>query len=68
MRFVFGRGASADLLLMVSCWDSMKNLRHGFILLQTGALVQCSVDRGIAVDCVIASVLVCRRKVAPALL
>jgi hypothetical protein len=53
---------------MVSCWDSMRNLRHGFILLQVGPLVQCSVDRGIAVDCVTSSVLVCRRKVAPALL
>jgi hypothetical protein len=40
------------------------NLGHGVILVQTGALVQCSVDRGIAVCRVTTCVIVCRRKVA----
>jgi hypothetical protein len=37
-------------------WDT------GFIMVQAGALVQCSVDRNIAMECVIACVPVCKRK------
>jgi hypothetical protein len=40
------------------------NLGHEVILVQVGALVQCSVDRGIAVELVTACVLVRRKKVA----
>jgi hypothetical protein len=40
------------------------NLGHGVIVVQAGALVQCSVDRRIAVECVTSCVLVCRKKVA----
>lgn len=63
-----GSGASADLLRVESKWDSVRNLRHLFILVQAGALVQCSVDREITVDCVTTYVLVCRMKVASAIL
>lgn len=63
-----GSGASADLLRVESQWDSARNLRHLFILVQVGALVQCSVDREIAVVCVTACVLVYRMKVASTLL
>jgi hypothetical protein len=37
----------------------VRSLKHRVILVQAGALVQCSVDRGIAVDCVISYELVC---------
>jgi hypothetical protein len=41
----------------------VRNLRHVVILVQTRVLVKCSVDCGIAVDCVITCVLVSGKKV-----
>jgi hypothetical protein len=46
----------------------MRNLRHVFILVHTGALVQCSDDHGIVLDCVTTRVLVCWRNRGPTLL
>jgi hypothetical protein len=40
----------------------MANLRHSVILVQAGALVQCSVDRSITIGCITACVPVCERK------
>jgi hypothetical protein len=37
------------------------NLGHGVILVQAEALVHCSADRSIAMESVIACVLVCKR-------
>jgi hypothetical protein len=48
IRFVFGGDASADALRMVCHGGSKVDLRQGVILVQTGALVQCSGDSSIA--------------------
>jgi hypothetical protein len=40
----------------------MVNMGHGVILVQAGALVQCSADHSIAMKCVTTCVRVCERK------
>jgi hypothetical protein len=54
-----------DSLRMVDHGDPSKELRHWVILVQAGALVQCSADCSIAVGRITVRVLVYRKKVAP---
>jgi hypothetical protein len=53
--------ASTNSLRIVNHWTQTVNLGHGVILVQAEALVHCSADRSIAMESVIACVLVCKR-------
>jgi hypothetical protein len=60
--------ANADSLSMVNRWDSNDELGPEVILVHARAIVQCSVDRCIAMEHVTTCVLVFLRRMGPSLL